>query len=50
MKRFTRIMQKNLQRMDVFSKEVQLLIKKKEGHKTVIGGVLTLAIIIIVFA
>lgn len=41
------IIAKTLLKMDIFSRETKLLIKKKKGHNTYLGTLLTISIILI---
>jgi len=41
------VITKTLLKMDIFSREAKLLIKKKKGHNTYLGSILTISIILI---
>lgn len=38
---------KAFRNMDMFSRPVQLLIKREEGHKTIFGAALTIGLIVL---
>ncbi|KAM3134862.1 hypothetical protein pb186bvf_013031 [Paramecium bursaria] len=44
-----KILLRTIKQIDVFTKPVQLMIKKEEGHKTLFGAFITLGLLFIIF-